>query len=141
MRIKILLFVALFLGISTTITYAQNPIDTSGKIYQKGEVDINADCKGGIYEIAKRFSNRDLPNNSSFKIVFQLIVEPDGRATDIKITDTEAIGLDENLIETFIKDALRRLNTIKEWQPAQKDGKKVRYLYTMPITMKGAQHP
>jgi hypothetical protein len=123
---------------SVEIVSAQIPKDTSGKIYQKEEVDQYVDYKGGMKSINRLFVSRfnaDVPNKSLFKIVLQCTVETNGEITDLNVIDTETIGIEEAIIEEHIEKAIRAFGALKDWIPAVKDGKVVRCIFKLPITL------
>ena len=62
------------------------------------------------------------------KIYVTFIVEQDGALTDIKILRDAGFNTGA--------EAIRVLKKCPKWSPGEKDGKKVRVLYSLPITLK-----
>jgi len=61
------------------------------------------------------------------KIYVQFVVEKDGSLTDIKVIRDIGYGTG--------KEAIRVLNKCPKWLPGEQNGKKVRVLYQLPITI------
>ncbi|MDR0228927.1 MAG: energy transducer TonB [Flavobacteriaceae bacterium] len=142
MKIKtitmIFVLICVLFSVETASAQMQIPKDTSGKIYQKEEVDKYIEYKGGMPSFNRLFIGRfnaNIPNKSLFKIVMQFTVETNGEMTDLKVIDIETIGIEEALIEEYIKKAIYSFGTLKDWIPAVKDGKLVRCVVKLPITM------
>ncbi|MDR0228928.1 MAG: energy transducer TonB [Flavobacteriaceae bacterium] len=131
------LICALF-SVETASAQMQIPKDTSGKIYQKEEVDEYVDYKGGMKSFNRLFVSRfnpDIPNKSLFKFVLQCTVEINGEVTDLNVINVETVGLEEAVIEKNTKEAIRAFGILKDWIPAVKDGKAVRCIFKLPVTL------
>ena len=61
------------------------------------------------------------------KVILQMVVEADGKLTDIKVLRGLGSGLDE--------EAVRVLNQSPVWKPGIQDGKPVRVQFTLPISV------
>jgi len=76
----------------------------------------------------KRFSISSINSSADVMIVkLKFVVEKDGSFTDIKILeDKHGLG----------NEAVRVLNTMPKWKPAQHNGKSVRSAFTLPIRVR-----
>ena len=63
----------------------------------------------------------------SGKVYVTFVVEKDGSLTDIKVIRDIGFGTG--------KEAIRVLKSSPKWTPGEKNGKKVRVLYSIPITI------
>ena len=59
------------------------------------------------------------------------VVEKDGSLTDIKVVRDIGFGTG--------KEAIRVLKSCPKWNPGEQNGKKVRVLYSLPITIQSAE--
>ncbi|QHV98897.1 energy transducer TonB [Spirosoma endbachense] len=102
--------------------------------YQAFEVDSAAEPHGGM-----PFLNTFLQTNLrkpvaaeakgiGGRIVFNAIVEPDGRVSDVKPMNSLRPDLD--------REATRVFSLFKAWKPAKKNGKAVRQQVMIPVTFK-----
>ncbi|MDR0228929.1 MAG: energy transducer TonB [Flavobacteriaceae bacterium] len=136
--VKVFLTLCVLFSVETAFAQMQIPKDTSGKIYQKEEVDKSVDYKGGIQDFPMLFVTRakwDLPETCQFNFVLQFIVETSGEITDLKVINIEVVGLEEADIEKNTKEAIHTLGNLKDWIPAIKDGKIVRCVFEIPFTL------
>lgn len=65
------------------------------------------------------------------KVYVTFVVEKDGSLTDIKVIRDIGYGTG--------KEAIRVLNKCPKWLPGEQNGKKVRVLYSLPITIQSAE--
>ena len=65
------------------------------------------------------------------KVYVTFVVEKDGSLTDIKVIRDIGYGTG--------KEAIRVLNKCHKWLPGEQNGKKVRVLYSLPITIQSAE--
>ncbi|PJJ10736.1 outer membrane transport energization protein TonB [Flavobacterium sp. 1] len=65
------------------------------------------------------------------KVYVTFVVEKDGTLTDIKVIRDIGYGTG--------KEAIRVLNKCPKWLPGEQNGKKVRVLYSLPITIQSAE--
>lgn len=96
------------------------------------EVDQKAEYPGGIASFNKQFISRfrtpDLPSDiKRIQIIIQFTIEADGTVTDLKTLRDPGNGA--------AKEAIRVLNSMPKWIPAELNGKKVRSQFTLPITI------
>lgn len=133
-----ILFFLLFTIISSQNTVAQEPKNNTERVYTKEEVDTPISFNGGmqkiIHQMVSRMSN-NVPYGSQFKIIMQFVVEPNGEVTTIEIIDTACIGLQTEVIEKQSQAALNIIKGIIGWVPATKNGKNIRSIFTLPITL------
>lgn len=108
---------------STTEKPSMNEFQTVEKI---------ATYPGGMSEFNKyfisKFRTQETFDGGVAKLIFQFMVEEDGKIDEVKILR----GLDEKT-DLHIIDILK--NSIP-WIPAENGGKKVRSLFTIPVTIK-----
>jgi periplasmic protein TonB len=64
------------------------------------------------------------------KVYVTFVVEKDGSLTDIKVLRDIGYGTG--------KEAIRVLSKCPKWMPGEQNGKKVRVLYSLPITIQTA---
>ena len=65
------------------------------------------------------------------KVYVTFVVEKDGSLTDIKVIRDIGYGTG--------KEAIRVLKKCPKWTPGEQNGKKVRVLYSLPITIQSAE--
>ena len=79
--------------------------------------------------IGNNFEKPDLNEEKTLTVLVSFVIERDGRISDIKVVKNPGSGLD--------REAIRVLKSLRtKWEPGIKDGKAVRTLYTLPITVK-----
>lgn len=96
-------------------------------------VEVRPDFPGGMkkfYEYVK--NNFRIPEDSevSGKIIVQFVVEKDGSLTDIKVLRDLGSGTKA--------EAIRVLQKSPKWKPGVQNGKNVRVLYSLPITIQSS---
>ena len=100
--------------------------------------------EGGIIEYTRKVENKGLENKfigKNFqvpeeeglkgKIFVTFVVEKDGSLTDIKVLRDIGYGTG--------KEAIRVLKSCPRWNPGEQNGKKVRVLYSLPISIQSAE--
>lgn len=109
---------------SKTSLYEQDPIYSS--------VEKRPEYPGGMQAfynfVGQNFNMPDI-NGLNGKVFIQFVIEKDGSLTDIKIMRDIGHGTGE--------EAVRVLKLAANWIPGERDGKKVRTLYSLPITISG----
>nr|WP_254050255.1 energy transducer TonB [Myroides sp. N17-2] len=109
------------------------PVSETPKEYKhNNEVDKNAEYPGGMSAFNRQFISRfrtpDIDGSvKRIQVIIQFIVEADGSLTDIKAVRDPGYGAG--------KEAIRVLNSMPKWHPAELDGKRVRSQFTLPITI------
>lgn len=127
------IFLGLFI-MGSSITFAQDsPVQeerTEAPIYQA--VDKKPDFPGGIQEFYNFVGlNYKMPDVKDLKgrVYISFVVEPDGTLTNIKSARDIGHGTGE--------EAIRVLKLSPKWVPGEQDGKKVRVLFSLPISIVG----
>lgn len=106
----------------------------SNKVYKAGDSEIKQpEFPGGIVEFYKfvgqcfKVPAEASKNNVDTKIYMQFMVEKDGSLSEITIVKDAGYGLGE--------EAIRVLKLSPNWIPGSENGKPVRVLYSLPITI------
>jgi hypothetical protein len=110
----------------------------SDKVYKAGDSEIKQpEFPGGIIEFYKFVGQRfKIPaeaakNNVDTKVYMQFMVEKDGSLSEITIVKDAGYGLGE--------EATRVLKLSPNWIPGSENGKPVRVLYSLPITIQSSK--
>ncbi|WP_433834838.1 M56 family metallopeptidase [Flavobacterium anhuiense] len=113
---------------------AQDANFMNNKVYKAGDSEIKQpEFPGGIIEFYKfvgqrfRISDEVSKKNIDTKIYIQFMVEKDGSLSEITIVKDAGYGLGE--------EATRVLKLSPNWIPGTENGKPVRVLYSLPITI------
>jgi protein TonB len=106
--------------------------DTS--IHSLAGIEQKPEFPGGIekfYQFVGK--NYQAPEEEGLKgkVYVTFVVEKDGTLTDIKVIRDIGYGTG--------KEAIRVLNKCPKWLPGEQNGKKVRVLYSLPITIQSAE--
>lgn len=132
MTMKQLLFIT-FTILSTFLVSAQAPISVlKGPPIDYNVVELQPEYPGGNNEfikyIGKNFVTPEVEGLSGIlKVSF--VIEINGKIADIKIINDLGSGTAE--------EAKRVLLKALTWIPGQQDGKPVRVLFNLPITIRG----
>ncbi|MBH1958969.1 MAG: energy transducer TonB [Flavobacteriia bacterium] len=127
---KKILFISLFL--SAGLVFAQTKTENPNVETTQKDVDKLAEFPGGINEfrniINQNFRTEKLKIDKGIaKTTIVFVINEDGTVSDI-----EALG--EN--QAMNDESIRVVSKIKtKWKPAELDGEKVKYRFTMPLTM------
>lgn len=103
-------------------------------IYNSAGIAVKPEFPGGIEKFYKYVGkNFNVPEVEGLKgkIFVTFVVEKDGSLTDIKVLRDVGYGTD--------KEALRVLKNSPRWVPGEQNGKKIRVLYSLPITIQAAE--
>ncbi len=129
---KVLFLLVLFFAIQ--IVSAQDTTKVSDNtVYSAAGIEVKPEFPGGKDEFYKFiFKNYQLPKAEKFagKVYVTFIIEIDGSLTDIKVLRDIGYGTG--------KEAIRVLELSPKWMPAEQNGKKVRCLYSLPISLKSS---
>lgn len=125
------LFLGMFIFGSSTTFAQEGPVikseQSEDNIYN--QVDKKPDFPGGIMEfysfVGKNFKVPEVKVNG--KVFIQFVVEKDGSLTDIKVLRDIGHGTGE--------EAIRVLKLSPNWIPGEHEGKKVRVMYSLPISI------
>lgn len=111
-------------------TQEETPSVMEDQIYNTAGVDIKPEFKGGMEKFYKFIGkNFNVPKDEGLKgkIIVSFVVEMDGSLTDIKVVKDIGYGTGE--------EAIRVLSICPKWIPGEHEGKKVRVLYSIPISI------
>jgi hypothetical protein len=99
-------------------------------IYNTAGVDVIPQFPGGITEfykfIAKNY-RRPADDKLHGKVFVTFIIQKDGSIDDVKVLRDIGYGTGQ--------EAVRVLKNSPNWSPGEKNGKKVRVLYSLPIQL------
>ena len=133
---KTLLLTVFFIGSKPTfaqeapVLTVQNQTEVEKEFYELLEVDVKPDFPGGItafYNFVGKNYRVPEENNVRGKVVVEFIIEKDGTLSNFKILRDLGNGTG--------KEALRVLKKSPKWIPGEQHGKKVRVLYSIPISI------
>jgi TonB family protein len=75
------------------------------------------------------YTKKAIKQNINGKIIIQFVIDKEGKVTELKVFKGLGYGLDE--------EAIRVVSSYKNWKPGLCRGRKVSYLYTLPINLSG----
>lgn len=108
-------------------------VEEDTQIYNTAGIEVKPEFPGGINKFyAFVGKNYQPPEEEGLKgkIFISFVVEKDGSLTDIKVIRDIGYGTG--------KEAIRVLKASPRWNPGEQNGKKVRVLYSLPITIQTA---
>ena len=111
---------------------APEPEDNT--VYNTAGIEVKPDFPGGMEKFYSFVGkNYQTPEEEGLKgkVYVTFVVEKDGSLTDIKVLRDIGFGTG--------KEAIRVLNKCPRWTPGEQNGKKVRVLYSLPITIQSAE--
>jgi protein TonB len=133
----ILLFLALqLISAQADKKLADEPLQTlpaydENQIYNLSGIEVKPEFPGGMrkfYEyIAKNYHVPDNPELKSGRIFVSFVIEKDGSTTDVKLIRDIGFGAGE--------EAVRVVKESPKWMPGQQNGKLVRVVYSLPISI------
>lgn len=103
-------------------------------IYNTTDIEVKPNFPGGIENFYKFVAkNFVVPDEEGLKgkIFVTFVVEKDGSLTDIKVIRDIGNGTG--------KEVVRVLESSPRWYPGEQNGKKVRVLYSLPISIQSAE--
>ncbi|TRX02370.1 energy transducer TonB [Flavobacterium gawalongense] len=109
-------------------------VEEDTQIYNTAGIEVKPDFPGGMEKFYKFVgSNYQTPEEEGLKgkVYVTFVVEKDGSLTDIKVIRDIGYGTG--------KEAIRVLKKCPKWTPGEQNGKKVRVLYSLPITIQSAE--
>jgi len=108
-----------------------NVVEEDNNIYNTAGIEVKPDFPGGMTKFYSYISRTySAPEDcGSGRVFVTFVVEKDGSLTDIKVIREVCPGSG--------KEAIRVLKTCPKWTPGEQNGKKVRVLYSLPITIQG----
>jgi protein TonB len=108
-------------------------VEDDNQIYNTAGIEVKPDFPGGLgkfYGFVGK--NYNAPEDcGSGKVFVTFVVEKDGSLTDIKVLREVCPGSG--------KEAIRVLKSCPKWTPGEQNGKKVRVLYSLPITIQSQE--
>ena len=129
-KFAVLLLILIFGIVFATITKVKKEI----LVGTKDEIDKRPEFPGGLskfYEYVGESYQAPEREGLQGKIIVTFVVEIDGSLTDIKVIQDIGYGTGD--------EAIRVLSESPKWQPGEQNGKKVRVLYSLPITIQLAE--
>lgn len=108
--------------------------EVDNQIYNTAGIEVKPDFPGGIDKFYKFVGNNyQTPEEEGLKgkVYVTFVVEKDGTLTDIKVIRDIGYGTG--------KEAIRVLKKSPRWSPGIQNGKPVRVLYSLPITIQSAE--
>ena len=109
-------------------------VEEDNQIYNTAGIEVKPDFPGGIEKFYKFVGNNyQTPEEEGLKgkVYVTFVVEKDGSLTDIKVIRDIGYGTG--------KEAIRVLKKCPKWKPGEQNGKTVRVLYSLPITIQSAE--
>ncbi|RTY92515.1 energy transducer TonB [Flavobacterium sp. GT3R68] len=109
-------------------------VEEDNNIYNTAGIEVKPAFPGGIDKFYKFVGNNyRTPEEEGLKgkVYVTFVVEKDGSLTDIKVIRDIGFGTG--------KEAIRVLKSSPKWVPGEQNGKKVRVLYSLPITIQSAE--
>jgi hypothetical protein len=116
----------------TTPTTIKNIDDNN--IYNTAGIEVKPDFPGGLEKFYKFISkNFQVPEEEGLKgkVFVTFVVEKDGLLSDIKVLRDIGYGTG--------KEAVRVLKSSPRWEPGEQNGKKVRCIYSLPISIQSSE--
>ena len=105
-------------------------VEEDTQIYSTAGIEVKPDFPGGIEKfyafVGKNFQPPE-EEGVKGKVYVTFVVEKDGSLTDIKVIRDIGYGTG--------KEAIRVLSKCPRWKPGEQNGKPVRVLYSLPITI------
>jgi protein TonB len=108
-------------------------VEEDTQIYNTAGIEVKPEFPGGIEKFYKFVGNNyKTPEEEGLKgkVYVTFVVEKDGSLTDIKVLRDIGYGTGT--------EAIRVLKKCPKWNPGEQNGKKVRVLYSLPITIQSA---
>src|SRR3970040_609950 len=109
-------------------------VEEDNQIYNTAGIVVKPEFPGGMDKFYSYVGkNYQTPEEEGLKgkVYVTFVVEKDGSLTDIKVIRDIGYGTG--------KEAIRVLNKCPKWTPGEQNGKKVRVLYSLPITIQSAE--
>lgn len=108
-------------------------VEEDNSVYNTAGIEVKPEFPGGIEKFYKFVGNNyRAPEEEGLKgkVYVTFVVEKDGSLTDIKVLRDIGYGTGA--------EAIRVLKKSPRWAPGEQNGKKVRVLYSLPITIQTA---
>ena len=104
-------------------------------IYNSAGIEVKADFPGGVDKFRSYvLKNYQVPDEEGLKgkVFVTFVVEKDGSLSDIKVIRDIGYGTGNEAIRVIKSSKVR-------WNPGEQNGKKVRMLFSMPISIQTAE--
>ncbi|OXB13389.1 energy transducer TonB [Flavobacterium reichenbachii] len=137
LKLKVFTFLFFSLVLKSNV-YSQKQLSTDREdtitFKTLAEVEVNPEFPGGIDKFYKFVGNNFNRSDKEpyGKIVAQFIIEKDGGLSNIEIIKNE-VGVISGA------EYIRVLKKCPKWIPASDNGKLVRVIYKLPITLQGGK--
>lgn len=131
--IKFLYLSIAFFSIQILSAQESNKTENN-QIYNTAGIELKPDFPGGMQEFYNYLAkNYKVPNVKGLKgkVFVSFVIEKDGSVTDIKVIRDIGHGTGA--------EAIRVLENCPAWIPGEQDGRKVRVLYSLPISIELAK--
>lgn len=110
-------------------------VEEDNQIYNTAGIEVKPDFPGGIAKfyafVGNNFRTPDDEGIKSGRVYVNFVVEKDGSLTDIKVLRDIGFGTGA--------EAIRVLKKCPNWTPGVQNGKPVRVLYSLPISVQIAE--
>lgn len=109
-------------------------VEEDNDVHSLAGIEVKPDFPGGLDKFYKFIGkNFQVPEEDGLKgkVFVTFVVEKDGSLTDIKVVRDIGYGTG--------KEAIRVLKSCPRWNPGEQNGKKVRVLYSLPISIQSAE--
>ncbi|WP_418263985.1 energy transducer TonB [Flavobacterium faecale] len=109
-------------------------VEEDNQIYNTAGIEVKPEFPGGMEKFYSYVGkNYRAPEEEGLKgkVYVTFVVEKDGSLTDIKVLRDIGFGTG--------KEAIRVLSKCPKWNPGVQNGKPVRVLYSLPITIQTAE--
>jgi len=109
-------------------------VEEDESVHSLAGIEVKPEFPGGMENFYKYVGKTyQTPEEEGLKgkVYVTFVVEKDGSLTDIKVIRDIGYGTG--------KEAIRVLSKCPKWNPGEQNGKKVRVLYSLPITIQSAE--
>lgn len=109
-------------------------VEDNNEVFLLAGIEVKPEFPGGLDRFYKYIMNNyRAPEEEGLKgkVFVTFVVEKDGSLSDIKVIRDIGYGTG--------KEAIRVLKNSPKWIPGEQNGKKVRVLYSLPITIQSAE--
>lgn len=134
------IFFTLFFTLVSLFSYSQEetspskkealPVYDENTVYNTSGIEFKPEYPGGMSEfykyIGKKYRTPKVKGLQG-KVFVTFIIEKDGSVSNVKVLRDIGHGTGE--------EAIRVLENSKKWIPGEQNGKKVRVLYSLPISI------
>lgn len=109
----------------------ESPNNAEDFIFSYQDVQVKPEFPGGIAKlygfVGAHFKMPDSKDLQKGKLYTTFVVEADGSLSNIKVLKDIGFGLG--------KEAIRVLKMMPKWSPGERDGKRVRTSFSLPISI------